>query len=283
MFLFFSFFSFFSPFFKLHFSYFSYAYLSVETEDYSNLSSPNQVFEETHVRSSSEQEHTASESSENAVSSNAFHADSDDCGKRSSPNSSNLSLSRLVEEMLVESSSKLGHTASENSENGDGTNDASNADPKLQGEAENGPEVSDFPVADDGKQLSGSTTSEEEQIRDAPECGGSLLDNEVSVAQLVPPIKQNQTPDAPECDLHSEFCSDPPVTDFEKLQASNSFNHDSNEDYYVTEMGDIGDELSRDAIVTRSGQVCSIDILDENIEDAKNIKVLNGFYFLIKS
>lgn len=266
----------------MHFYYFSYAYLSVEREDYSNLSSSNQVIKETHVQSSSEQEHTASESSENAGSNNAFHADSDDYSKQLSPSSSNLSLSRLVEETVVESSSKLGHTASENSEHGDGTNDASNADPKLQGEAENAPGVSDFPVADDGKQLSGSTTSEEEQIRDAPECGGSLLDNEVSVAQLVPPIEQNQTPDAPECGLHSEFCSDPPVTDFDKLQASISFNHNSNEDYYVTEMGDIGDELSRDVIVTRSGQVCRIDILDENIEEAKNIKVLNGFYFLIK-
>lgn len=175
------------------------------------------------------------------------------------------------------SSSELGHTASENSENADGTNDALYADPNLQGEAENESEVSNLCVENDGNnQLSESTASEEEQTREAPECDGSLLNIESSVAQLPLPFVQDQTQDAPERGLQSEFCSHPPVTGCEKSQASNSFSHTSQEDYYVTEMGDIEDELSRNDIVTRSGQVCRIDILDEIIEEDKNNKV-SGF------
>ncbi|KAF3436327.1 hypothetical protein FNV43_RR23419 [Rhamnella rubrinervis] len=209
----------------------------VEAEENSNPLSPNHVVVETQEGTSSEQRHSASENSENADHTNdAFYADSDDYSNQLSPDSCN----RLS---------------------------------PNQGEAENESEVSNVCVANDGNnQLSESTASEEEQTRDAPECDGSLLNIESSVAQLLPPFVQNQTQDAPECGLQSEFCPHPPVTGCVKLQASNSLNLTSQEDSYVTEMGDIEDELSRHDIVTRPGQVCRIDILDEIIEEDKNSK-----------
>ncbi|GLT54281.1 hypothetical protein SLA2020_274920 [Shorea laevis] len=44
------------------------------------------------------------------------------------------------------------------------------------------------------------------------------------------------------------------------------------QDYSVSEMSDLEDEPKRDTMVTHSGKVCKIDLLEEIIEDAKNNK-----------
>jgi hypothetical protein len=46
------------------------------------------------------------------------------------------------------------------------------------------------------------------------------------------------------------------------------------QDYAVSEKSDLEDEPKRDTMVTHSGKVCKIDLLEEIIEDAKNNKVL---------
>lgn len=211
-----------------------------------------------------------------------------------------LRSNQIVEETRPGPSSDQGFTSGENSDNADDTYSSFFPDPQLQGEAENHPEVSHVSVPSDGNsqlsgsaaseeehtgdgnnQLSGSTTCEEKQTSDdnsqlsgsAPECDGSLLNVEGYVAQLVALFVQEQAPDVTECDLQSGFCSLLAVADCEKSQASNSSGHTSKTDYIVTEMEDIEDELSKNSIVTRSGQLCRIDILEEIIKDAKNNKV----------
>ncbi|KAF3961442.1 hypothetical protein CMV_013932 [Castanea mollissima] len=61
--------------------------------------------------------------------------------------------------------------------------------------------------------------------------------------------------------------------DSTKTQASSrSADVTSKQDYFVGELSDIEDEPTTGTIVTRSGQVCNLDLLEEIIEDAKNNK-----------
>ncbi|XP_030946730.1 uncharacterized protein LOC115971150 isoform X4 [Quercus lobata] len=46
----------------------------------------------------------------------------------------------------------------------------------------------------------------------------------------------------------------------------------SKQDYFVGDMSDIEDEPTTGTVVTRSGQVCNLELLEEIIEDAKNNK-----------
>lgn len=75
-----------------------------------------------------------------------------------------------------------------------------------------------------------------------------------------------------ECNLPFESHFDPPVHNFQELQANGSLNLTSRADSSVCEMGTIEDDLTSTSIVTQSDQICRIDFLDEIIEDAKNNK-----------
>lgn len=72
----------------------------------------------------------------------------------------------------------------------------------------------------------------------------------------------------------SEFGSEPSVTECHAQASSGSADVTSKQDYFVGEMSDIEDEPTIGTVVTRSGQVCNLDLLEEIIEDAKNNKVL---------
>ncbi|KAK4558464.1 hypothetical protein RGQ29_007984 [Quercus rubra] len=67
--------------------------------------------------------------------------------------------------------------------------------------------------------------------------------------------------------------------DSTKAQASSgSADVTSKQDYFVGEMSDIEDEPTIGTVVTRSGQVCNLDLLEEIIEDAKNNKHAGEVY-----
>lgn len=75
-----------------------------------------------------------------------------------------------------------------------------------------------------------------------------------------------------ECNLPSESHFDPPVHDFQELEANVSLNLTSRTDSSVCEMGTTDIDFTSTSIVTQSDQICRIDFLDEIIEDAKNNK-----------
>lgn len=91
----------------------------------------------------------------------------------------------------------------------------------------------------------------------------TLLDSENFMAELVPRSVKVQTADS----------TDPSVTSHEGSQASGSSSLTSKKDCSISEMDSIEDDIARNSIVSRSNEICRIDILDEIIEDAKNNKV----------
>ncbi|XP_075656034.1 uncharacterized protein LOC142626132 [Castanea sativa] len=72
--------------------------------------------------------------------------------------------------------------------------------------------------------------------------------------------------------VQSEFGSEPSVTECQTQASSRSADVTSKQDYFVGELSDIEDEPTTGTVVTRSGQVCNLDLLEEIIEDAKNNK-----------
>ncbi|XP_007050667.2 PREDICTED: golgin candidate 5 [Theobroma cacao] len=98
---------------------------------------------------------------------------------------------------------------------------------------------------------------------------GTMVGEENAVSLLVPSSSQEQVPEGPSASRHSESGSMIHSTDSEK-QGSCSVELKSQQDS-ISEMGDIEDDTF-DPVVSRSGQTCRIDLLEEIIEDAKNNK-----------
>lgn len=103
----------------------------------------------------------------------------------------------------------------------------------------------DFPVADCLDAVAHG------ESHNAESCLDSSTEVRNSVAQLVPLSIKGHTP-----------------------VAGGSSDITFKQDYSVSEMSDLEDEPKRDTMVTHSGKVCKIDLLEEIIEDAKNNKVL---------
>lgn len=94
------------------------------------------------------------------------------------------------------------------------------------------------------------------------------LNKECAVEHLFLPMSViNQMIDAPKCDLQSGFCSVPLPP--------------SEQDYCVREIGEYENEFTMNSTDTLSSRVCSIDILEEVIENAKNNKVLKIYLVLL--
>ncbi|KAJ0113387.1 hypothetical protein Patl1_03430 [Pistacia atlantica] len=110
---------------------------------------------------------------------------------------------------------------------------------------------------------------------DASVCGKSQLEKsclerplvvvEMTDAPLVPPSVQEETSDASESDLlQSVIVYNTSSTDCKEPDAGGSSD--------IVEKGATKDDLTINTVVTRSGQICRIDLLEEIIENARNNK-----------
>ncbi|KAL5561640.1 hypothetical protein UlMin_031387 [Ulmus minor] len=118
----------------------------------------------------------------------------------------------------------------------------------------------------ESKDFDDSVDNEFDLVTRGRSCRKNLLQDASSLEaekldELVLPSVQVQTADAPACDFQSALCS-----------GKDSFDIMHNNDWSVPELNNLEDELTRNDLVTRSGQICRIEILDEVIEDAKKNK-----------
>ncbi|CAL5425282.1 unnamed protein product [Camellia sinensis] len=88
------------------------------------------------------------------------------------------------------------------------------------------------------------------------------------VVKVAPSPIQECEPDAPEGSFQLAVING----DHEKPESSGTFNDASTKDISSGEMVDFEDEPTLNIVVTRSGQVCRIDLLEDIIEDARNNK-----------
>lgn len=100
----------------------------------------------------------------------------------------------------------------------------------------------------------------------------SHLEVENAVVQLAPLPVQDCKPDAPEGSLPLAVV-DPLFGDSEKPESSGASDDAWKNDVPSGEMVDFEDEFALNTVVTRSGQICRIDLLEDIIEDARNNKV----------
>ncbi|XWS76439.1 hypothetical protein CRYUN_Cryun01aG0176300 [Craigia yunnanensis] len=146
------------------------------------------------------------------------------------------------------------------------------------------PQVSPVTSVDDSTSLlenTGSSGSSNDEINfDGPvdlnadlcrnsSLNGTMIGEENVVGLLVPSSSQEQMPEGLTAGLPSESGSVIHSTDSEK-QERGSVELKSQQDS-ISEMGDIEDDTFN-PVVSRSGQTCRIDLLEEIIEDAKNNK-----------
>ncbi|KAE9460516.1 hypothetical protein C3L33_07512, partial [Rhododendron williamsianum] len=96
------------------------------------------------------------------------------------------------------------------------------------------------------------------------------LEVENAVVQLAPSPVQECIPDAPKGSLQLAV-ADPLYSDSEKPESSGAYDG-SNKDVPSGDMVDSEDESALNTVVTRSGQICRIDLLEDIIEDARNNK-----------
>ncbi|XP_024017349.1 uncharacterized protein LOC112090398 isoform X2 [Morus notabilis] len=218
---------------------------------------------------------------------------------------SHSDLIHLDEVVKARGSSKLSSSSGENSRNGDRSYTAFPVDLTRLDEAVNESKVSRSHVSNDIDDELGRNTMDEELILLGKTCemkrvlelgqdstssrhekDGWLNDSDhegkdfgYSMANDVDQFSHERSckldscaENSTECIIPSEFHFDPPVDDNQELQASGSSNLTSRTDCSVSEMGTIEDDFTRNSVVTQSGQICRIDILDEIIEDAKNNK-----------
>ncbi|KAA8550891.1 hypothetical protein F0562_002575 [Nyssa sinensis] len=101
---------------------------------------------------------------------------------------------------------------------------------------------------------------------------GILLEVENSAVQLASSSVQEHTPNAPESSLQLVLVPDTLISDCEKLKQSGSFDAAPEKETSICEMVHFEDESTSNAIVTRSGQICRIDLLEDIIEDARSNK-----------
>lgn len=99
----------------------------------------------------------------------------------------------------------------------------------------------------------------------------SHLEVENAVVQLAPLPVQDCKPDAPEGSLPLAVV-DPLFGDSEKPESSGASDDAWKNDVPSGEMVDFEDEFALNTVVTRSGQICRIDLLEDIIEDARNNK-----------
>ncbi|XP_058195993.1 uncharacterized protein LOC131312330 isoform X1 [Rhododendron vialii] len=132
--------------------------------------------------------------------------------------------------------------------------------------------------------MSGNQVADSEDFDRACPCGSnsvvpgesrleqSSIDLEVenAVVQLAPTPVQECIPDAPKGSLQLAVV-DPLYSDSEKPESSGSYDG-SNKDVPSGDMVDFEDESAMNNVVTRSGQICRIDLLEDIIEDARNNK-----------
>ncbi|KAK3193861.1 hypothetical protein Dsin_025171 [Dipteronia sinensis] len=86
----------------------------------------------------------------------------------------------------------------------------------------------------------------------------------------VDPVQENIT-DSLEC-VQAESSSGTPIVDCEIPDASVSPCLKSKQENPTNEEGHVDNESTNDAVISRSGQICKMDLLEEVIEDAKNNK-----------
>ncbi|KAI8522855.1 hypothetical protein RHMOL_Rhmol13G0029200 [Rhododendron molle] len=96
------------------------------------------------------------------------------------------------------------------------------------------------------------------------------LEVENAVVQLAPSPVQECIPDTPNGSLQLAV-ADPLYSDSEKPESSGAYDG-LNKDVPSGDMVDFEDESAMNNVVTRSGQICRIDLLEDIIEDARNNK-----------
>ncbi|XP_059660521.1 uncharacterized protein LOC132306928 [Cornus florida] len=101
---------------------------------------------------------------------------------------------------------------------------------------------------------------------------GNALEVENSVVQLALSPVQEETLISPKTSDQLVVVSDLLITGCEKPEPSDSLDVASKEDTYVGEMIALEDESTLNTSVTRSGQICRIDLLENIIEDARSNK-----------
>ena len=124
----------------------------------------------------------------------------------------------------------------------------------------------DVPVADDLDVVICLKSDEEESCLDSTKVS-------IPMAQLFTSSVEEKSSVSSEC-VQSKIGSEPSVTECQAQVSSGSADVTSKQDYFVGDMSDIEDEPTTGTVVTRSGQVCNLELLEEIIEDAKNNKVL---------
>lgn len=92
--------------------------------------------------------------------------------------------------------------------------------------------------------------------------------------ETAPSSVKKLAPDALQCVLCPEIGTGPSTIECEKQDDSGSSDLKSEKVSAMSEECDIVDELCTNTIVTRSDQICKIDLLEEMVEDAKNNKVV---------
>lgn len=122
----------------------------------------------------------------------------------------------------------------------------------------------DVPVADDLDVVICLKSDEEESCLDSTKV-------RMPMAQLFTSSVEEKSSVSSVC-VQSEIGSEPSVTECQAQVSSGSADVTSKQDYFVGDMSDIEDEPTTGTVVTRSGQVCNLDLLEEIIEDAKNNK-----------
>ncbi|KAI3869017.1 hypothetical protein MKW98_021830 [Papaver atlanticum] len=95
-----------------------------------------------------------------------------------------------------------------------------------------------------------------------------VLDGSNSSAINCPPKEGQKLAPFADSAANSEFSN----SEFEKLELGGSLESSSERAFFDTENEDILENSSSSTIVSKSGQTCSIDLLENAIEDAKNNK-----------
>lgn len=144
--------------------------------------------------------------------------------------------------------------------------------------------------------MSGNQVADSEDFDRACPCGSKMvipgeshleqspidLEVENAVVQLAPSPVQECIPDAAPKGSLQLAVADPLYSDSETPESSGAYAYDgSNKDVPSCDMVDFEDESAMNNVVTRSGQICRIDLLEDIIEDARNNKVLSGLNLLV--
>ncbi|XP_038681707.1 uncharacterized protein LOC119982417 isoform X2 [Tripterygium wilfordii] len=123
------------------------------------------------------------------------------------------------------------------------------------------------PCADDFDMISCGKLDQAKSFLD-----GSSLERNSSMVEVVPSSPQEDTVDTICHSPHEDIDASASTDDFEKLEAGGSIDLKSNDEFPVVRKEDT--EGDANIIITRSGQICRVDLLEEIIEVSKNHKTL---------